>query len=95
MENKEIQKVEFEELCPVCKEKIKFKITKNDRNYNAYIVKGCKHFAEGDFIDQSKYRRITIIIKQLIEDIDLLYARMKKREDLEKLKMLGIDINSI
>ena len=92
MENNDIQKVEFEELCPVCKEVLKFKITKDDnRNYKAYITKGCNHFAE-EFINQSKYRMIVNMLKALYEDVDLLYARMKKKEEIEKMKLLGIDI---
>lgn len=92
MENN-IQSVEFEELCPVCKEKIKFRITKdNNRNYRSYVIKGCSHFADG-FVDQCKYRMIVNMLKQLYEDTDLLYARMKKKEELEKAQMLGIDIS--
>lgn len=93
MENKEIQSVEWTEKCPCCKKEIKFRITKdNNRNYRAYISQGCKHFAD-EFVDQSKYRMIVNMYKQLYEDTDLLYARMKKKEEIEKLKMLGIDIN--
>lgn len=93
MEDNTIQKVEFEESCPVCGGVLKFKITKdNNRNYKAYITQGCKHFAE-EYINQSKYRMIVNMIKSLYEDVDLLYARMKKKEEIEKLKMMGIDIH--
>ena len=92
MENNEIQQVEWTEKCPCCKKEIKFKITKRDRSYAPYIIQGCKHFAE-EYIDQSKYRMIVNMLKELYENPDLLYARMKKKEEIDKLKMLGIDIN--
>ena len=89
--NDEIQKVEFEEKCPVCGAHLKFKITKRDRSYNSYIIEGCKHFAQEEIL-QNKYRMICNMLKELYENPDLLYARYKKREELERMKLLGIDI---
>ena len=92
MDKENNQKVEWEEKCPICKEVLKFKITKdNNRTYRAYVTKGCKHFAE-EFIDQCKYRMIVNMLKALYEDVDLLYARIKKKEELTRMKMLGVDI---
>ena len=95
MENNNIQAVEWTEKCPCCKKEVKFRLTKDDnRNYRSYVIKGCSHFHE-EFIDQSKYRMICNMYKQLYEDTDLLYARIKKKQDIEKLKMLGIDVSRL
>lgn len=92
-DNNVIQKVEWEERCPICKEKLSFEISKGDnRTYKSYIRKGCKHFCEG-YVDQSKYRQIVHMLREMYENPDLLYATMKKREQLEKARMLGIDIS--
>ena len=93
MEKDNIQAVEWFEKCPCCKKEIKFKITKDDnRSYRSFIIEGCSHFAVG-FIDQCKYRQVVNMLKQLYNEPDLLYATYKKREQIEKARMLGIDVS--
>ena len=93
MENKEIQSVEWTEKCPCCKKEITFKITKRDRSYTSYIVRGCEHFAVG-FVDQCKYRQVVNMLKQLYNEPDLVFSTYKKREQIEKARMLGRDISN-
>lgn len=91
MQEERKDKVEYYEQCPICKEKIKIRITKSDRNYKAFIIEGCKHIGEGQ-VNQATYRILVNMLKALYEDTDLIYSTRKKKEELENLKKLGIDI---
>ena len=91
MQEERIDKVEYYEQCPICKKNINIRITKRGRDYNAFILEGCSHVAEGQ-VDQAKYRILINMIKALYQDTDLIYSTRKKKEELENLKKLGIDI---
>ena len=77
--------------CPCCKAKVELEYNKNNyRNmttYNITVVKGCKHFVEGERLDENYSRLINSLLQNRQQTYDQLVENRAKR----KLEEMGLN----
>ena len=95
MDNKNNDKLLQKVICPCCKSEVILEYEKrmshNMTTYNIKIVRGCKHFVEGELINDNYVRLLNSIIK----DVQIDYNRLVESRTKRKLEELGINKNDI
>ena len=81
--------------CPICKARVLLeyekRVNRNMVSYNIKILQGCKHFCEGELINENYVR----LLNSLIKDIQIDYNRLVESRTKRKLEELGINKNDI
>ena len=97
MENKNNDKLIQKVTCPCCKSEVLLeyekKITRHSfmPSYTIKIVQGCRHFIEGETINENYVR----LLNSLIKDIQIDYNRLVESRTKRKLEELGINKNDL
>ena len=96
MDNKNNDKLIQQCTCPICKAKVKLEYEKRMSHnlmssYNIKIVQGCKHFCEGELINEQYVRLLNSIIQNKQETYnDLVQSRARR-----KLQEMGLNREDI
>ena len=95
MDNKNNDRLIQQCTCPICKATVLLeyekRVSRNMVSYNIKILKGCKHFIEGETISEQYVR----LLNSLIKDIQIDYNRLVESRTKRKLEELGINKNDI
>lgn len=97
MDNKNNDKLIQQITCPICKAKVLLeyekKISKHNMmaSYSIRVINGCKHFVEGELINDNYVR----LLNSLIKDIQIDYNRLVESRARRKLQEMGLNKEDI
>ena len=81
--------------CPICKARVLLeyekRVNRNMVSYNIKITKGCKHFCEGELINE-QYSRL---LKSLVENKQETYNNLVQSRARRKLSEMGLNREDI